>query len=184
MDPADAEDAIARRCGATDAILKTGFVALGMMCGRVRDRMLWRGATDPLTGLPFESMSAWILRRAPYSYRHCHSAMTAVDELKDIPVNTLSSISGCNIAQLQKMSTQVRSNPQVLADAASLSQEEFAAKVAKDYPDQHIQPRVRVTWNLEPDVIIVMNHAIDKAMQMGCSTRERALEAIFAEFLS
>jgi hypothetical protein len=133
---------------------------------------------------PFHSMDAWIAGSAPWSRRDCYAAMKAVDELSDIPTETLSEIPRCNIARLQQMSSTTRQEPEVLAAASRLSEQEFAAKIEHDYPDQHMEAR-SITWKLSPSLAKLAREAVDVAMvHWDCKTRDEALEAIFAEVVA
>lgn len=184
MPDPEAADALTERLRFLDGIYRTGFVERGMICRDMRDRMLWRMVLDPSTGKPYHSMDAWIAGSAPWSRRDCYAAMRAVDELKDIPTETLSQIPQCNLAQLQRMSTQTRQEPAVLAAASSLSREQFAAKVEREFPDQHIEAK-NVRWMLSGSLARLAGEAIEVAMyRYEVKTREEALEAIFADFIA
>jgi hypothetical protein len=184
MNNLEAADAITGRVCALDSVLRTGFIHLGILCREVRDRQLWRWLIDPDTMKPFTSMGAWITRSAPYSYRHCHSAMTALDQLSDIPVDQLAEIPQCNLARMQRLSTKTRQEPGLVIAAAQLSEERFAAKIAEEYPDQHIEAKTS-RWMLAPSLARLRDEAIDVAMvRQDCRTREEALEAIFADYIA
>lgn len=183
--PADeAADALSERLRFLDGIYRTGFTERGMICREVRDRVLWRHVLSPADGQPYHSMDAWIAGTAPWSRRDCYAAMKAVDELKDIPAETLSQIPQCNLALMQKMSSKTRQDADVLAAASTLSREQFAAKVEQEYPDQHIEAR-SVRWTLPGSLAKLADEAIEVMMERNdCRTRDEALGAIFAEIIN
>lgn len=184
MGPAEAADAYTERIRFLDGVYRTGFIERGLICRDMRDRGLWKLVLSPADQKPYHSMDAWIAGSAPWSRRDCYAAMKAVDELKDIPTETLSQIPQCNLAQLQRMSTKTRREPAVLAAASTLSREQFAAKVEKDYPDQHLEAK-SVRWMLSGSLSRLAGEAIDIAMvRWDVKTREEALEGIFADFIA
>jgi hypothetical protein len=144
----------------------------------VRDRGLWRE-------LDFHSFNDWLIHSAPYSRSHCYQAMKDIAELSEIGQMDLLAVDTRNIPLLKKLSSAVRSDPTVLAAAATMPQDAFGGYLATNHPQQHVQATQRVTWNLDAGVVRVIQEAIDVAMlRQDCRTREEAIEAICADYIA
>jgi hypothetical protein len=161
-----------------DQAFRNGYIRAGLICMEVRDRGLWRE-------LDFHSFNDWLIHSAPYSRAHCYQAMKDIAELSDIGQQDLLAVDTRNIATLKKLSSAVRSDPTVLAAAATMPQDAFAGYLATNHPQQHVQATQRVTWNLDAGVVRVIQEAIDVAMlRQDCRTREEAIEAICADYIA
>ncbi len=167
-----------------DALYRSSYIRRGLICREVDKRALWRFVADA-GGVSYRSFGAWLMGSAPWSRSDCYAAMASLEKLSDIPLPQLLEIPRCNLPVLEKLSTAVRSDPKVLADAARMPQEAFTATIAADHPEQHVQARQRLVWNLDADVVRVIQEAIDVAMlRQDCKTREEAIEAICADYIA
>ena len=161
-----------------DQAFRNGYIRAGMICMEMRDRELWRE-------LDYHSFNDWLIHSAPYSRAHCYAAMKDIEELSEIGQQDLLAIDTRNIPILKKLSTAVRSDPTVLRAASEMPQDAFAGYLATNHPQQHVSATQRVTWNLEADVVRLIQEAIDVAMiRQGCTTREEAIEAICADYIA
>jgi hypothetical protein len=161
-----------------DAAFRNGYLRAGFICMEVRSRGLWKE-------LDFHSFNDWLIHSAPYSRSHCYQAIKDIEELSGIGQHDLLAIDTRNIPLLKKLSSAVRSDPTVLAAAATMPQDAFAGYLATNHPQQHLSATQRVTWNLDAGVVRVIQEAIDVAMlRQGCTSREEAIEAICADYIA
>jgi hypothetical protein len=134
---------------AIDRIEARGFVWRGIVLRFMQDFELWReDVADP----PYHSMNDWINRASSYSRRDCYAAMAAVSSLNDVPVEDLASMPRCNVEQLRQLSPAVRSEPDTLEAAKTLSEDAFAEHIEAKHPEQHIERPVKPTLRLTPPV--------------------------------
>jgi len=130
-----------------DRVEDRSFIWRGIVLREIERRELWKDDKDAL----YTSMNDWIHRAPGKSARDRYAALAAVEALKEIPLQDLSQIPRCNVETLQKMSSSVRVQPEVL-EAAKGSEDAFVAHVQAHHPDQHIQKRVKPTLRLTPPV--------------------------------
>jgi hypothetical protein len=160
-----------------DQAFRNGYIRAGMICKEMRDRGLWRE-------LEYHSFNDWLIHSAPYSRAHCYAAMKDIEELSDLGHNDLLAVDTKNIPLLKKLSSAVRSDPEVLRAASEMPQDAFAGYLATNHPQQHIEAR-SVRWMLSGSLAKLGNEAIDVMMERyDCRTRDEALEAIFAEIIN
>jgi hypothetical protein len=160
-----------------DAAFRIGYLRAGFICMEVRSRGLWRE-------LDFHSFNDWLIHSAPYSRSHCYQAIKDIEELSEIGQHDLLAIDTKNLPLLKKLSSAVRSDPTVLAAAATMPQDAFAGYLATNHPQQHIEAR-DVRWMLSGSLARLAGEAIDVMMERyDCKTRDEALEAIFAEIIN
>jgi hypothetical protein len=160
-----------------DQAFRNGYIRAGLICMKVRDRGLWRE-------LDFHSFNDWLIHSAPYSRAHCYQAMKDIAELSEIGHQDLLAVDTRNIPTLKKLSSAVRSDPTVLAAAATMPQDAFAGYLATNHPQQHIEAK-EVRWMLSGSLAKLAGEAIDVMMERyDCKTRDEALECIFAEIIN
>ena len=160
-----------------DQAFRNGYIRAGYICMEVRDRGLWRE-------LDFHSFNDWLIHSAPYSRSHCYQAIKDIAELSDLGQVDLLAVDTRNIPLLKKLSSAVRSDPTVLAAAATMPQDAFAGYLATNHPQQHLEAR-SVTWKLSPSLASLAQEAVEVVMgRCDCKTRDEALECIFAEIIN
>lgn len=156
---------------------RRSFVEKGLIAVEMKQRQLWKHVLDP-QGQPFKSMEAWICNAAPQSRSDCFAAMRAVEELRDIPREQLAEIPRVNIATLRQLSTAVRSDPAVLEAARNLSEHEFTAKIEAEFPSQHVEARKPIKLRPTTSQSLVVERAIQRAIELGAHDREEGLEVV------
>jgi hypothetical protein len=160
-----------------DAAFRNGYLRAGFICMEVRSRGLWKE-------LDFHSFNDWLIHSAPYSRSHCYQAIKDIEELSEIGQHDLLAIDTKNLPLLKKLSSAVRSDPTVLAAAATMPQDAFAGYLATNHPQMHIEAK-DVRWMLSGSLARLAGEAIDVMMERyDCKTRDEALEAIFAEIIN
>lgn len=121
-----------------------GFIWRGIVLREIERRELWSDG--------YTSMHDWMIKAAPYSIRDCYAAMSAVDDLKDVPVDDLAAMPRCNVTLLQELSTAIRTDSETIEAAKTMGEDEFVAHVQARHPNQHVQKRVKPTLRLTDPV--------------------------------
>jgi hypothetical protein len=174
----DAAVLLDTRLRCLEAEFKRSFLEMGIICVEVQERRLWASLCD-FDGVPYHSFEAWVCSAAPQCRRQCFSAMAAVKELTEIPMHELAEIPQCNLAQLRKLSSGVRQQPEVIAAAKCLSEDDFRSKIKESFPDQHISNRRRMVLNFDEgdyETVCTWLDAIGEALDL--TDREGELLAL------
>jgi len=178
MEPHDAAVALDGRLRALEAVYRQGFIHRGLILLEVQERQLWRWLDED--GRQYRSFEDYVVNACPHSRRDCFAALSAVKELKDVPLAQLAEVPRCNVEVLKTLSTSVRNDPTVLRDAATMTENEFTAKVSVNHPNQHIEAPVRPTLRLTPAV----QSALDLiGSLMSIEDRQGQLEAMAIDFV-
>jgi hypothetical protein len=130
-------------------------------------RKLWQCIDNPVSGVPFNSWSAWATAAAPRCRRVMMEARSDAKALADIPPASLVGVSKSNVQVLKKLSTKVRNEPQILEAAKTLPQDEFIAKIEKEKPDQHIGGMDWLRAHMERAAIAQVKEVVEYAIQSG-----------------
>jgi hypothetical protein len=144
----EAADVLDDRLRVLEVQWKRGYAERGLILLEVQERELWRHIRDR-EGVGYTSFERWVVGSAPYSRRDCFAALAAVKELKDIPASVLMDVPRCNIGVLQQLSSGIRSQPEVLQQAKTLSEKELLAYVAVKHPTEHIPAKTLLEQALE-----------------------------------
>lgn len=172
-----------QRLSELETAYRRNFVERGYVLLAVETRRLWTRIIDPSTGHFFSSLERWILVRAPHSRSDCYASLGAVKELKDIPESDLVDIPRKNIPTLQKLSTAVRRDPEVLAAAKTKSEAEFLSHVQKHHPEQHLEGRQKLILNASQSQYDAITARLDLAMTYyGVTNYSDAIEAVLADW--
>lgn len=182
------EDAAAfmdERMVALESIWKTSFVERGWIALEFEERLLWQHIDDPATGLPFTSKERYIATRCPQSRSDVYAALKAVKELRDVPREALREMPRCNINVLQSLSSKVRQQPEVLEAAKTMTEKQFTAKIASDYPSQHLEQKRKVTLNFSDSAFAVYQQFIQAAEEReNCTSAEQSVEMAIVNWMA
>lgn len=160
-----------------DEAFRNGYLRAGFICVEVRSRELWKE-------LDYHSFNEWLIHSAPYSRSHCYAAIKDIEELSDIGQDQLLDIPTGNLPLMKKLSSAVRSEPEVLRWAVECPESEFWARVQAQYPNQHIE-RPERQRKLPASLWTLLDTAVGIAMQdPDCPTWESGLEAILADYIA
>jgi hypothetical protein len=183
LSTSEAESALFARMLFIDRTERVSYAERGLICRAVQKFMLHEERTDPATGKPC-SFSGWIRLASPWSYPRVFAAMRDVEELKDVPDADLAQIPEANLKTMKQLSTAVRADPSVLQAAKEMSNECFADKVRKDFPEQHLEVACSLHFTkVEESAAKVIEEAIDEAIKRGAHGRNEALEMVAATAL-
>ena len=181
----EAEESIYETLRSYDSDSRLKYTQIGLMALAVHKRMLWQKRIDPEDGFPCRSFAKWVRIAAPYAFSTIYAALRDVEELQDIPAESLAEIPQGNIATMKKLSTAVRRDPWVL-EAAKLRNEPFVAYIREKHPDQHLPTLKPVKVMVDdPDFIysvldqaVELHDAIDRghALQMVCAMARKSWE--------
>jgi hypothetical protein len=136
--------------------------------------------------LRYTSFGSWMQAAFQRSRSVVYAAWGAVKELQDISSEDLASIEHSTAHVLKKIPKRLRTaDPILIQDAKHMTTEEFTAKVAKKYPDLHIEIRVRKAWKFEESQMKAVTAAIDlvKLFHPEISRDEDAVEVLASEYL-
>jgi hypothetical protein len=90
-----------------------------------------------------------------------------------------------NLRLLSKLSTKVKSDPEVIQKAKELPEKQFLAEIQRDFPGQRIEEEDKLWFSMTKTAGKVVMDAIQVSMRVDeCTTREEALEAICTEYLN
>jgi len=183
MNNADAAFWLTKRLRALEDIWRKGFAERGLILLEVEHRELWKYVTDD-HGKPFTSFSRWLIDCAPHSERDCRYALAAVKELQDVPKSDLLEIPRMNLEVLKSVSTSVRSQPEVLQAAKTLSEAEFVAHLQVTQPTQHIEATKRLVLTYPAGDLSVIEAALDLVGTLSkVESREGQLLAMCIDFI-
>ena len=162
---------------------KLTYVELGIICLRVEQKELYLSMYDG----KFKSFGAWITDAAPYSRATAYSALGEVKRLieDNVPLDVANKLPRCNLKTVNRLSTSLKRDPEILKAAEVLEEQEFKRKIRKEHPEQHIEDDSPMRLKFERSQRVKVDEAIDVAMAIyELPTREAAIEVICTEFLS
>ena len=156
---------------------KRSFIEMGMILNEMSDRKLFEH-------LGFSSFDRWLSDAAPVSRSGGYSAMKALREITEVPIEELQQMPRCNVVTLQKLSSGVRRDPEIIEAAKTKSEDDFLSKIEELHPDQHLEGGKKL--HIKPSKSA--RKTIDEAFAAACWSyevegREAALEAICAYFM-
>lgn len=170
------------RLRALEEVHRRSFVARGWIILEMKQRELWRHILDE-DGASYTSLERWIVGAATHSRSDCFAALRAVEELREIPKQTLLSLPRCNIAILQSLSSSVRQRPDVIEKAQSMTEREFVEDIKEHFPEQHLEQKRAIHLKPRESATGAIEETIRMAMVLeDTKIREEALEAICAEY--
>ena len=97
-----------------------------------QEKQIYRFYIDDEWGEPFRSLDRFNKALFPKSWRYNAEALATIQKLPDVPMEKLVSTPRCNILTLTQVSSSVRSLPDVLEAAQTLSEDEFIGKLSRE----------------------------------------------------
>ncbi len=124
-----------------DELAPMSYVEKGIIARQFETRSLWRQLSDPDTGYPFTSYTAWMHSKYLGCARTKFDAKADVKMLEaDISIADLSQIREKeNVKTLIGVSTAVRKDPEILAAAKTMPNNALLGKIETKHPLQHIE---------------------------------------------
>lgn len=105
----------------------------------VRRLELWRDEIDPEVGQPFASMRRWIMVLFPRAWRYAKDAWEAEEANDAVPISDLTAMSAANVKVLAQVSSNLRTMPDVIQAAKTLTKDGFLEVLNRDH-HQHLEP--------------------------------------------
>jgi hypothetical protein len=97
------------------------------------EKKVWEQFEDEEVGQPFRSGDRWLKVTFPKSWRYCREALATANKLPDVPMEKLVDTPRCNILTLTQVSSSVRSLPDVLHAAHTLSGDQFVSILTTEH---------------------------------------------------
>ena len=161
---------------------KLTFAERGFLMLEMETRELWKHIPHPAGGF-CHSLNHWIHDASPDSNGTCYAALAVAQSLSGvIPAEELNDVKRCNLEILSKLSTATARQPDVRM-AAKGKEEDFVAKIKRDYPHEHIE--AKRPMHFKPDES--QRDAIDEALRMAAvleeaMSREEALTCLAVSY--
>ncbi|HWF62911.1 MAG TPA: hypothetical protein VN666_21745 [Nitrospira sp.] len=167
---------ITERACFIDTAWERTFAEIGMLSEYIEKRQLWKH-------VGCDSQNEWIQKFCPRSRSTWFDAKRRWKELADVPASDKIQMSRGVLITMQKLSSAVRKEPEVL-EAARGKEEVFRQYIEVNYPNQCIETTKPLHLNPEKSQSAKIEQAIEMARVIfDCKTREEALEAIAVEFI-
>jgi hypothetical protein len=157
---------------------KVTFVERGLVCLWVEQKEAY---LHMYGGGKFRSMGEWLSDACPYSRSTAYAALGEVKKAieDNIPLEVANKLPRCNLKTLNRLSTSLKHDPEILAAAETESEQSFKRRIAKDHPGQHVEADLPMRFKPTESQRKVIDTALDAAMLIeGSMSREDALEAI------
>ncbi len=181
MDPEQAAPAIRSILLSLDPFEKQVFALRGMCAMLIEDRQLYRWVVDEEVGDYYASFDRFLKTEFPNSWSYIRDALRAVRELKDMPFADLLHIRRANIEQLKKVSSNIRTLPDVIQAAKQLPEKAFVAKLNAEH-SQALEVKQPVVMASKDDCA-EFEAAIARSMELGATTRAEAIRDISVNYL-
>lgn len=134
-----AAEVITERAKFIDCQDRLTFMERGMLAEYVEKRVLWQCVDNPRTGIPCGNQNEWIEAFCPFSRASWFDAKRRWKELAEIPAEERVQIPRHNVIVMQKLSSAVRKDPEVIKAAQTMPQDDFLKKIEVQHPDQHLE---------------------------------------------
>lgn len=162
---------------------KLTFVELGYICLKVEQTESW---IEMYGGGRFKSFGAWISDAAPSSRATAYAAMGEVRKaIEDgLSMEQLNKLPRCNIKTINRLSTPLKKDPEILKAAETMEERDFKRKIEKEHPNQHVEDDSPYRFKPSKSQRQAIDAGIDAAILLGeCSTREEVLEMWATSYL-
>ena len=140
-DEQKAELALRSRVIAIHQLEQSTFLELGRIIVEVRRRELWRHFSVVSGGTTrfCTSLDDWIHQVSGTSHGRAYAALRAIETLSHVPDEELENTPRCNLETMSKLSKDVSGDPEVRKAARELPEQEFTAKIAQQFPFEHVE---------------------------------------------
>jgi hypothetical protein len=165
LPPAIQAQILTARAQFIDAMDRMSYAEKGCLAEYVERTELWK-LVDLPGGKRCGSQNEWIEVFCPFSRATWFDAKRRWKELSDVPAEDRIQIPRGNIVEMQKLSTAVRKDPEVIEAAKTLPPNQFIHLVDQLHPGQHLKA---------PDI---MDDAVKLAMRLGAETKTEARDEI------
>jgi hypothetical protein len=186
--PGDAAMRLGSILSGLDTVEKQAFALRGMCALLIEERELWKEFIDPEVDRPYTSMDRFLKQTLPNSWGYVRDALRAVKELRDMPFQDLLDMPRCNIETLKKVSSGVRKEAKVIQAAKTMSENQFAETMTKQY-NQHIEPNTKMVLHFTASQLSEVEQALDTVARLhkeiieeDLDTREKQLFAWAVDF--
>ena len=116
-----------------ESLTRQVYALRGAAMKIAEEKKIYQFFEDEEVGKPFRSLDRWNKVTFPKSWRYNQEALATVNKLPDVPMEKLVDTPRCNILTLTQVSSSVRSLPDVLEAAQTLSEDAFAAKLTTEH---------------------------------------------------
>lgn len=161
-----------------DKAQKLTFIEIGYWCLLMEQKESWRVMYG---GGKFKSFGQWITDAAPSSRATCYAALGEVKKaLEDgMELDQMNRIPRCNVKTVNRLSTKLKKDPEILKAAETMEERAFLRKIEKEHPDQHVEDKNPYRFSPDKTQRTIIDRAIEGAMLLySLTSREAALEVI------
>lgn len=175
----EAAEALTQRMALLDMVDQAHEVSYSQRLVIIREfetRQLWKYLIDPLVGVEFSCLTAWLSSGFIGCRRTNMEAHRDAKALSDAPAAKLLDVPKANIRLLTQLSTAVRNEPDVLEAARTLKPEQFEEKIEAEHPGQHLEARKPLRFRFGRSQARKVEEAIEWALEHDIAgTREEAI---------
>jgi hypothetical protein len=164
-----------------DRIEEQAFAVRGEAMLLIEERNLYRWIVDEEVGDYFQSFDKWLKDTLPRSWGYCRDALRTRKECRQIPYGDFVNIKRCNLEQLKKTSSNVRTLPDVIQAAKQLPEKAFVAKLNAEH-SQALEVKQPVVMASKDDCA-EFEAAIARSMELGAASRAEAIRDISVNYL-
>jgi hypothetical protein len=183
----EAAEALTQRMALLDMVDQAHEVSYSQRLVIIREfetRQLWKYLIDPLAGVEFSCLTAWLSSGFIGCRRTNMEAHRDAKALSDAPAAKLLDVPKANIRLLTQLSTAVRNEPDVLEAARTLKPEQFEEKIEAEHPGQHLEARKPLRFRFGRSQARKVEEWIQFALEHDLAgTREQAVEWACVEAL-
>lgn len=161
-----------------------------IICSTCNTRVEWKDGVCVWCGAfqrCYESFDRFLIEAAPVSRTTGYQAKRAVESMlaADVPLERMAQIPRGNLEVVAKLSPSLRSDPAMLADAQTLSNDELLAKIEDSHPEEHIESKRRLVFKPTVSAQKLIDDGLRVAAWLnGSEGREAALEFMAAALLT
>jgi hypothetical protein len=164
-----------------DRIEEQAFAVRGEAMLLIEERNLYRWIVDEEVGDYYVSFDKFLKDLLPRSWGYCRDALRTRKECRQIPYGDFVNIKRCNLEQLKKTSSNVRTLPDVIQAAKQLPEKAFVAKLNAEH-SQALEVKQPVVMASKDDCA-EFEAAIARSMELGATTRAEAIRDISVNYL-
>lgn len=167
-----------KRAREIEVQLRSSWVELADLCATIRDNQLWREGR-------YQSFGAWLQDACPTSRSYAYLAMSAREELKEIPAAELKQIPIGN-ADILKHTPKQHRNGKVLTAAKNQPPREFIGTVVKEVPNAHLEQKIVHKFRPTKSQSIIYSQGFDMWRLLNEDSSapvEDCLEGIISDYL-